>query len=213
MEMSQHTEEPASQAVAHLDRLGLFQFDSQVIDEIGEFPAKIEEEDRVAMLRELTFLTAAEFALEEIIAWPRDALPVHDPIQVDVRAGRLAMAKSNCRSVVWSCFGILQPAARLTMHDVTAFSSDVAKLVQLGISPDEPPDAVSELADAVYKLEDGHMNHPSDYARALGESGVLRLQGFLWAVKLALPGGDMQEATDGAYEVFRLTEPAGRVPV
>jgi hypothetical protein len=202
--------------VKHLARYGLFSFHERPVEEIGQFfeerghSVELEAQQVNSMLHDLVMLTAAEFALDTVLSRPREILPVQEPIQVDTRAGRLAMTKANCVSVNW-CVKLTREDPALTLYDVTAFSSDVAKLVALDVSPTEPPEEIGDIARAVDAIERGHRESPSSYARAVGDSGVLRLQGFLWSVKLSLPRGEVGQAVDDAYEAFELMHPVGGV--
>jgi hypothetical protein len=92
---------------------------------------------------------------------------------------------------------------------VTAFSGDVSKLRAAGYGL-EQRDLIGDVVRAVDRLEDGHQNSASDLARRIGDSGVLRLQGFLWAVKLALPQQPLVEAVDQSFSAFQLMQPAAK---
>jgi hypothetical protein len=162
-------------------------------------------------LRELAALTAAEFALDGILTEPRPVVPLPEPIVVDQRAARLALMKGNCLSLL----GCLPPSATgaLTLYDTTAFSGDVAKLATVGISPTEAPTDIGSLVGVVSELEGMHLNSEAPNVRAVGQSGVLRLQGFLWALKLSLPRGGLEYVVGDAYYAFGLSaeeeSPAG----
>lgn len=163
------------------------------------------------MIQELVCLTAAEFALAPAVVDARPMLPMQEPIAVSEDNARLALMKSNCNPIF--CMTSVIRERHLTLADVVAYGSDVAKLEAAGLSNHAPPTEIGDVARAVDDLERAHREVPSAVAQAIGTSGVLRVQGFLWAVKLSLSHRDVADAIDDAYEAFELSEPVGPAPV
>lgn len=189
-----------------LEARALFEFTPEAQEEVSSFFLNRADTDRGdGFLPELTYLTAAEFALSPILIYPRVVLPVPEPIPVDVPSVRLALAKANCMFIEF-CSERMQDGS-LRLPDVTAFGGDIAKLEAIGVSPDEPPTEIGDLARAVDALEHAHRQAATDFAQQVGESGVLRLQGFLWAVKLSLPRRDPARAVADSYDAFELSQP------
>ena len=194
-----------------LEERGLFAFTPAANDELARFfddPPVAERSN--PMLRELAYLTAAEYALTPVLVEPRDVLPVAEPFAVDADVARVALVKGNCVIIEYHTARVREEE-RLTLVDVTAFSGDVSKLETVGLSSYDPPTEIGDVARAVDELERLHREEPSEVARAIAESGVLRLQGFLWAVKLSLPRQDLGEAVADAFDAFELSQPVGGV--
>jgi hypothetical protein len=192
----------------HLERRDIFRFDpaaNAVIDDclerLGETERWAEQRGAAAAyLPELIALTAAEYALSPWLTG-REGRPVTQaPVTVDGDAAALSVTKCDCTSIYWC------RSESLTLFDVTAFSGDVSKLVTLGVPAADPPAGVGELLRVVHELEQAHLESPVEAARRLAELGVLRVQGFLWTVKLALPQLDVVDAIDRAYSAFELGE-------
>lgn len=194
-----------------LEEKSLFVFDPQTHQEALTFflASKPDLDPSSALLRELTYLTAAEFSLAPIFVEPRQTLPVPEPIPVDVAATRLALAKANCIMMEW-CSGQVSEGT-LRLPDITAYGGDVTKLETVGLLSHEPPTEIGDLARAIDALEHAHRGSPAELGQRIGNSGVLRLQGFLWAVKLSLPRGNLAQAVADAYDAFELHQPVGGV--
>lgn len=202
--------EPLSPSL--LEERQLFTFDPGARHEISVSFAALEVhlEPNAQLLHELTYLTAAEFGLIPIFDQPRSVLPVSQPLQVSELHAHLALAKTNCLYIEWSCKRFQIEARQLSPSDVAAFTADVAKLEAVGIPSREPLSEIAQLADAVTTIEHQYRQAPTDLARRTGESGVLRLQGFLWALKLSLPTEvPLQQAAHDSYEAFSLDQPVG----
>jgi hypothetical protein len=194
-----------------LEERGLFAFTPAAHDELGQFfddPAIASRS--TPLLRELVHLTAAEYALVPILVEPRSVLPVAEPFTVDTGPARVALVKANCVIIEYHTARVRE-YEQLTLADVTAFSGDLSKLETVGLSSQNPPTEIGDVARAVDELERLHLAEPSEIARAIGESGVLRLQGFLWAVKLSLPRQDIGDAVTDAFDAFELSKPVGGV--
>lgn len=189
---------------------GLFAFDPSAVTEIEhEFGLVNAAGERVdPLLEELVCLTAAEYSLVRWLPHHGPVLPLQQPIQVEHGDALLGFLKANCNPMFPYCYEQIEGEERLGLSNVTAFSSDAAKLARLDL-PAAPglEDEIGDLARAVDRLESGHRESPSSRAQALGESGVLRLQGFLWAVKASLPRGEIERAIVVAHEAFELTHP------
>lgn len=204
-----------------LEDRGLFTFDNEAVAEVTrafydlDVPADamLGERPAGAAFQELALLTAAELALAPILVEPRRILPVgdHEPIQVPASAARIALHKADCVNIYY-CVG--RKAERgLTLPDVTAFGGDVSKLAMVGVPVEEPPREIGDIARAVDDVQRLHLESPSELVRRVGESGVLRLQGFLWAIKLSLPGGaELAQVVGDSYEALELEEPVAGAP-
>ena len=190
-----------------LEELNLFAIETAAHEEIATY-FDSHDEPEASVLRDLVILTAAEFALSPILIEPRQILPVSEAIPVSQGWGRMALLKANCVAIEW-CVGRSGAQVPSTWFDVTAFGGDIAKLEAVELSSLEPPREIGEVARAVDRLEHMHRDSPHELVRSVGESGVLRLQGFLWAVKLSLPRGDLATAVADAFEAFELTQPVG----
>ena len=195
-----------------LEERRLFTFGSGARQEISRSFADlgVHLEPNAQFLHELTYLSAAEFALTPIFERPRTVLPVSEPLEVSELDARLALAKTNCLYVEWGCKQFQVEARPLSPLDVVLFTGDVAKLAAVGLEPREPVSDIGALADAVTKVEHQYREAPTDLARRTGESGVLRLQGFIWALKLSLAMElSLQQAVDESYQAFSLDQPVG----
>lgn len=184
-------------AIDALEAAGLFRFEPSARRQLANFV-----DVSGADVGDLTALTAAEFALAPLFAAAPPILPVTRPIPVEGDAAAAAELKANCQNI------LLCAPSSLTLVDVTAFSGDVSKLRLVGMSPDSAPAEIGDVARAVDDLESRHRDSPSELSRRFGASGILRLQGFLWAVKLSLGTADLGQAVADAYEAFELNAPA-----
>jgi hypothetical protein len=184
---------------------GLFVYDESAVDEIEREFDRVEVSGQTVdpLLKELVCLTAAEYSLIRWISYPSHLLPVQRPLQVVHADAVLGFLKANCNPMF--CFEQIEGGDRLSLADITAFSSDVVKLgrAEVHAMPDLE-NVIGDLARAVDEIELRHRESPSPRARALGESGVLRLQGFLWAVKASLPERDLWRVMDEAHDAFDL---------
>jgi hypothetical protein len=189
---------------------GLFAFDEPALSALDRFYAELEQlgvavgqDPHGALLPELVSLTAAEYALASAIAAPQTLAPIGEPIPVEEGHVRLSLVKANTNlQFCWPIDPVRRP---LTLADITAFSGDLAKLAALGVHEIEPGEgAVQQVRAAVGKLTEAHLGAPSPLAVELATSGVLDRQGFLWAVKLSLPQGDVRGAMREAMKAFEL---------
>jgi len=189
-----------------LSERGLFEFDPAAIFEISQGFQSVEHHAS-ELVEELVALTAAEYALMPLFGFSGSLLPVERPFHVRPSEALLGLLKTNCGLTM--CFDRVAEEKRLTLADVTAFSSDVSKLASVDVSIEHPPEEIGDIARAVDVLERAHLESPVVRGRQFGESGLLRLQGFLWAVKLSVPQGNLGQAIDDAFEAFELTRPVG----
>jgi hypothetical protein len=200
-----------------LHRRGLFTFAEAglgVLDAFFEETLALHQtaDPMVELMPELVCLTAAEYALEPLIATGRNVRPGADPIPVDADRVTLALVKADTNLLrCWSPVGRPPPERRkpsFTIADVTAFSGDAAKLAAIGaLELMQGDDVMAGTHAAVVALEEAHRNAGSALATAIAESGVLSLQGLLWAVKLALPRTDVEDAIDRALRTFGVALP------
>jgi hypothetical protein len=201
-----------------LEAKGMFVFTATASTYVSDFfselaanVAAFDENPHAQIVQELVCLTAAEFALAPALVDARPILPIQEPTVVSDADIRLAVMKSNCNPIF--CLEAVIRDRPLTLADIAAYGSDVAKLEAVGLSNREPPTEIGDVARAVDEVEQAYRQVPSGAAQAIGNSGVLRVQGFLWAVKLSLPHRDVVNAIDDAYEAFELSEPVGPAPV
>ena len=193
-----------------LSERGLFEFDPVAVYEISHGFQPVDHPDG-PIVEELVALTAAEYALAPLFGLSRPVLPVERPFRVGHGDALLALLKTDCGLTF--CLDRLAEVKRLTLADITAFSSDIAKLDAVGVSIEQPPDEIGDIARAVDALESAHRKSPVVRGQRFGTSGFLRLQGFLWAVKLSVPAGNLEQAIGNAYEAFELTSPVWGSPV
>jgi hypothetical protein len=186
---------------------GLFRFDDDARATIDDFAREMrpvaswhERALTPELTTELLALTAAEYALVPKLERLEQVVPVREPITVRCSAAILSVLKCNCASIEWC-------ARSLMLSDITAFSGDISKLSSVEAFGGEMPDAIGDVARAVDRLERAHAEAPAELSQRLAASGILRLQGFLWAMKLVLPQQDIAEAAAGAYEAFELDAP------
>ncbi len=188
----------------------LFVFDDPAVEEISREFAQFEAAgwELDPLLVELVCLTAAEYSLSRWMPYRGNLLPLEHPIQVEHGDAVLGFLKTNCNPLFPDCFDRFELEGRPNLVNIAAFSSDVAKLNR--IEPLEAAgleDTIGDFTRAVEQLVAGHQESSSPRARSLAESGVLRLQGFLWAVKASLPSGELEGSVVAAQEAFGLTEP------
>jgi hypothetical protein len=189
---------------------GLFAFDPPAEGEIAHEFEQIATQGQPVdpLLEELVCLTAAEYSLIRWMSYRGQVLPMQRPIQVEHGDAVLGFLKANCNPMFPFCFEQIERESRLTLADITAFSSDAAKLSRMEVQEvPELEDIIGDLSRAVDRIETGHRESPSPRAQALGDSGVLRLQGFLWAVKASLPRAELAQTMAEAHEAFELTQP------
>jgi hypothetical protein len=188
---------------------GLFAFGDSALSEVESWfePLGGVVPDR-GRVEELVCLTAAEYSLVPHFQADGSLLPVRERIGVGKEEARTSLLKANCNPIF--CLTDLAEK-RPSLADVTAFSADVSKLVSVGASIEEPSLEIGDVARHVDALERAHRESPVAGGRRFADTGVLRLQGFLWAVKLSLWTGDLGQAVRDAYEAFELEEPVGGV--
>lgn len=155
-------------------------------------------------------LSAAEFSLGIFFDEPSlritSGLERALPIYVYEPTGSLGVAKSDC-TITGGCFEA-PPRESVPLWDVTVFSADVCKLRAAGV-----PESVAafDAAPMVRTLETAHYR-PGGYARAIADSGLLRLQGLLWHLKLSvLTGHDVEDALDSYVREMEMGQFTGGV--
>ncbi len=184
---------------------GLFEFDRLALDEL----ARGSEELGVYgdLMPELVGLTAAEFSMARLFPYRGRLLPLERPLPVLADDALLAFVKTDCNTLC-----VRGEGEQLDLADITGFSGDISKLAVAGIAElPEPGEAIGAFARAVDELEHLHYASPSVRAQALAVSGVLRMQGFLWAVKAAMVEVPLADAMADAIEAFELSQPHGEI--
>ncbi len=203
-----------SQSPQLLEERGVFRFEDSVHQAVESFFGELGGPSRsdaatALILRELAYLSAAEFSLAPLLIEPKPTLPISEPLVVDAGSAMLALIKTNCISIEWPCLDTSREGRHLNLNDVTAFSGDVRKLEVMGLSSQNPPEEIGALLGAVERLESLHQAASTELAKRVGASGVIRIQGFLWVIKLGLPREPVAELIGNAFEAFELTQPAG----
>ncbi len=189
----------------------LFKFDTETLREIA---ASLDALTQFALapvelLQDLVSLTSAEFALLPVFEAPARGRSATRPLNVSPQHARLALAKTNCLYIEW-CVGRYATERRLSILDVTAFSGDIAKLQSVGVQLFELDTDPTALVRAVNDIERAHREAPVDLARRIGESGALRVQGFLWTLKLSLTlDVSLEAAAEASYSAFELDDALG----
>jgi hypothetical protein len=193
-----------SSAESSLEGLELFSFEPEAIAELSGFSTTLDDAGWVGderlqprNMRELLSLSAAEYSLLPLLAEPHSP---KEPIRVGSFAARLAICKTDTM-IEYPCRRDVQSG--LSILDVVPFSADIERLAVRDARTEEGAEA---LAEAVRDLERTHIEHPNRLVRAVGEAGVIRLQGFLWAAKLMLNRVDGAEAVALAAAAFDLGE-------
>lgn len=180
----------------------LFEFDRLALAELTRGFDELSAGDETTL--ELICLSAAELSLARLFPYQDKLLPLKRPLHVHADDALAAFLKTNCNILC------LDSEARLDIADVTSFSGDISKLTLAGLQEiPEPVDAIAAFAHAADELERLHVRSPSVRAQALANSGVIRLQAFLWAVKSAMVELPLEDAVADGFEAFELSQPHG----
>lgn len=127
-------------------------------------------------------------------------------VQVDVPSARLAAVKWDCK--------LLTGCQQLDVEtfgpaDFTVFSADTSRFnvlmgdwTKLATAPEEPHSFVRAL-------ERAHALHKAPLVNAVAESGVLRVEGLLWRLRLTVAGmpayhGPLEAAVDDSRSALGL---------
>jgi len=146
------------------------------------------------------YANAAEFALLPIFAGFWDMpLPPASPVEVTENAAYLALFKGDCSTIIWTHPPDSQATSPL---DITVFSGDISKLIRIRTNFLENYNPQSIQASAA-ALEDSYLVSFSPGANRIAESGVVRLQGLLWHVKLAIAAEVPEREIGRAIAVYR----------
>jgi hypothetical protein len=196
--------------VRALESRNLFRFSPEVGRAIEPFVEATEaafpnlDPAYLTRVREQTHLAAAEFALLPGLTEPGAISVAVDPVEVDQADAAMAILKWDCQ-LITGCptvesFG---PA------DLTVFSGDSSKFDALrGDWPGLTADP-EELHSFVRTLEAAHERHRAPLVNAVAGSGVLRLQGLIWRLRLTVAGmpgypGPLEAALDDSRRALDL---------
>jgi hypothetical protein len=198
--------------VRALESRNLFRFDPEVVPVIEGLvrAANAADPDRdpvsLTQLRELTHLAAAEFALIPALADPGSVNLATEPVRVNKANAALGVLKWDC-DILTGCWPL---QSRIFGPDeLSVFSADTIRFnVLMGDWPRLAADP-GELHNFVRVLESAHAQHQEPLVNAVAQSGVLRVQGLLWRLRLTvagLPGysGPLEAALDDSRKAFDL---------
>jgi hypothetical protein len=199
--------------VRALESRGLFRFEpevAQVVEELVEATSTAVtnlDPAYLTQVRELTHLAAAEFALIPALVNPGVVKLAVEPVQVDQAAVSLAVLKWDCQ-LLTGC-ARLQPET-FSPDELTVFSGDTSRFNALvGDWPRLAADP-GELHNFVRALESAHERHRAPFVNAVAESGVLRVQGLLWRLRLTVAGqpgyqGPLEAALDDSRRALEFS--------
>jgi hypothetical protein len=198
-----------------LARAGIAEYATNAVREVEGFMSEQERrfssEDPALFSRgmALIYLSAAEFALLPAFVEPAQAvIPPAAPLSVDLGHARLAILKSDCPI----SFPVHPRNEGALPWDVMVFGGDVSKTAILLPDWDRITEGPNVLYDLVGRLEEMHIDSGSRLARDVVNSGAIRVQGFLWRVKLTVaahPSFDtgISETVDEALDTLALRRP------
>jgi hypothetical protein len=198
--------------VRALESRNLFRFEPDVAQVIETFVGATNaaytnlDPAYLTQVREQTHLAAAEFALIPALVEPGAVQLATEPVQVDGADAALAALKWDCQLLT----GCLQLRPETFGPDeLTVFSGDTSRFNALmGDWPKLAADP-AELHNFVLTMERAHAQHQAPLVNAVAESGVLRMQGLLWRLRLTvagLPGysGSLEAALDDSRKALDL---------
>jgi hypothetical protein len=172
---------------------------------VHEYRGMGADEDTSNFTRDLVCLSAAEFSLMPLITRPSGSvLPLQSPIAVPPEAVRIAAGKVDCSYM--DVHRRKEKLENIRLWDVMLFAGDMSKIELLG----SQELTLEDLETTVQGLEERYQRSESSVGRAIGESGVLRIQGLLWKAKLALhiDPREYEGYVDQYLERLPLSEPA-----
>jgi len=190
----------------------LFIFHPDIRGEVGAYVDSVEsvlpETDpaQLSQLTELVHIAAAEFSLTPVLTDPTSdvPLPPRGPIQVAPQFARLAVLKYDC-TLATIC--LHTSPSDYGPSDLTVFSGDTSRFIALDGDWNELTQSPSVLQSHVLRLQQVCEEHPSQLVRDVAASGVIRLQGLLWCLRLTVmrqPGYLMslkQSVDESRYEM------------
>lgn len=199
--------------VRALESRNLFRFKPEVAQVIEELiratDAAVPNLDPayLTQVRELTHLAAAEFALIPALVEPGVVKLAVDPVQVDRAAAGLAVLKWDCQ-LLTGCLAL--QSHTFGPNELTVFSADTSRFNTLAGDWSRLAADPRELHNFVRALERSHARHRAPLVNAVAESGVLRVQGLLWRLRLtvaALPGypGPLEAALDDSRAALEIS--------
>ncbi len=179
-----------SGAARALESRHLFRFDpasGAVVDEFVTTAGGTEtatDPAELTRIGEFVSLAAAEFALLDAVG---TQTPGTAPVTVSAAQARRGLLKYNC-TIILGC-RLLDPD-HFGANEMTVFSSDASRIETVGMTWDAIRESPDNLHELVRRLDEAHRNHPSFLVRSVGQSGVVRIQGLLWRMRLTLAGFD-----------------------
>jgi hypothetical protein len=198
-----------NELVEQLAAASLFHFADEARKEIDGFFALsgIDSPALLEQARALSYLHAAEFALEPAFADPGAVhLAPSEPLEVEAGHARLALSKGDCSLIIWTHAPANQRIGSLSVWDMTVFSGDVSKLARTteGQWTGDATD-VERLPGYVERLESIYAESHWEPAAHPTMRAAVRRQGLLWRLKAAVVYDPGQGAIARAMEGFRPT--------
>jgi hypothetical protein len=134
--------------------------------------------------QDFTLLSAAEYALVPSLADPDQtdvSIPLDRPIVVAREAALAALATADCG---WTdLHGLKSPGQPLRPWDAMLFAGDMSKAELTRAEWTPAPEDVEALVEQIEAL---YRSGAAPQARAIGEKGLVRIQGLIWKAKLAV---------------------------
>jgi len=195
-----------------LEARELFIFHPEIRGEVSAYVDSVEsvlpETDpaQLSQLTELVHIAAAEFSLTPVLTDPTSdvPLPPRGPIQVAPQFARLAVLKYDC---TLGTICLHNSPSDYGPSDLTVFSGDTSRFIALEGDWNELTENPAVLQSYVLRIQQVHEEHPSQLVRDVAASGVMRLQGLLWRLRLTVmrqPGYLMsleQSVDESRYEM------------
>ena len=204
---SPFTVDPTASAL--LEQSGLFLFDSAETRVVRDFASSTRlqqlglelDPGSVTQTSDLLHLAAAEYAVGRSCAEaglgvspPQRSAPVY----VTEADAVLGVLKYNC-NLIDGCAARL--ASDFRPDDFSVFASDVRRLESFNLSWTAVTQDRQQLYYYVSQLERVHFSQGYSVASAAASTGLIRLQGVLWAMRLAIMG--QPDYVTGLEQVLR----------
>jgi hypothetical protein len=188
---------PAYQVI---ERRGIFDFGEahQVArGHFDQYHAAGVDEDQVEFIRDIVYLSAAEFSLlPPTLTTSAPLLPLQAPLKVGPQAITAAIVKADCTGLDYHYRRVDEDAVPL--WDVALFGGDMSKIEFL--QGDRL--RLDSLEELILELEQRFTGSQTTIGKTIAVSGMLRVQGVLWKAKLAvnLTPADVEAQIDAYLE-------------
>jgi len=183
--MSTARDDQSRPAYQIIEQRGIFNFGQAQLfasEHFAQYRGTTEAARLVEFTRDIVYLSAAEYALLTTVVTGGDAhlLPMQGPVTVGRDAFAAAIIKADCGGLDYHTPKNHEDAVRL--WDIALFGGDISKIElihgdRLGLD---------QVESVIVDLEDRYTRSKTTIGRAIGTSGMLRIQGVLWKAKLAL---------------------------